>query len=127
VIIIYISAVFIAILLKHQERKHHLELTFEYELLGKRMPMPKPKIPKLESWLNVLLGIFLTLLGTLFLVIEFIVLRHKLPVDREQFKFIAVFLATGITMVILGIQSLQRNRQFAKINSAQTTDKRNPK
>jgi hypothetical protein len=118
-IIMYISAVFVAFLLRHQERIHYLELKLEYELLGKPMPMPKPKIPTLESWLNVLLGIFLILLGSLSLVTELIVMKDNLPVPREQFTFIAVVLATGITMVIFGIQSLQRNHQFAKNNSAQ--------
>ena len=102
-IIMYISAVFVAFLLRHQERIHYLEL----------------KIPTLESWLNVLLGIFLILLGSLSLVTELIVMKDNLPVPREQFTFIAVVLATGITMVIFGIQSLQRNHQFAKNNSAQ--------
>ncbi len=120
-ITIYLAAMFVFAILRHQERQHNQELLLEYELLNKLMPSQKPKIPLLESLLTIVFGIYLVLgFGCLLLLMIKVMVKipssfHKdiLP-QKEIFEFLNVIITTGITMVILGIKSLQRNRQFEK-------------
>jgi hypothetical protein len=122
-IMIYLAAMFVFAILRHQERQHNQELLLEYELLNKLMPSQKPKIPLLESLLTIVFGIYLVLgFGYILLRIYKVMVKFH---QEEVLECTAVIVITGITMVILGIQSLQRNRQFAKRNSAQLTDKIN--
>jgi hypothetical protein len=87
------------------------------------MPLQKPKIPLLESLLTIVFGIYLVLgFGYMLLRIYKVMVKFH---QEEVLEFTAVIVITGITMVILGIQSLQRNRQFAKRDSAQKIDKTN--
>jgi len=112
---IYISAVFVAIILGHQERRHYRELQLEYELLGRSMPMPKPKIPKLESCLTIIIGIIITLFSFLSLAASITLLSHNLEVGDEQITFSTVFLATGFTITIFGIRSIRQYRRYEKV------------
>jgi hypothetical protein len=122
-ITIYLTAMFVFAILRHQERQHNQELLLEYELLNKLMPLQKPKIPLLESLLTIVFGIYLVLgFGYMLLRIYKVMVKFH---QEEVLEFTAVIVITGITMVILGIQSLQRNRQFAKRDSAQKIDKTN--
>ena len=122
-ITIYLTAMFVFAILRHQERQHNQELLLEYELLNKLMPSQKPKIPLLESLLTIVFGIYLVLgFGYMLLRIYKVMVKFH---QEEVLEFTAVIVITGITMVILGIQSLQRNRQFAKRDSAQKIDKTN--
>jgi hypothetical protein len=122
-ITIYLAAMFVFAILRHQERQHNQELLLEYELLNKLMPLQKPKIPLLESLLTIVFGIYLVLgFGYMLLRIYKVMVKFH---QEEVLEFTAVIVITGITMVILGIQSLQRNRQFAKRDSAQKIDKTN--
>jgi len=122
-ITIYLTAMFVFAILRHQERQHNQELLLEYELLNKLMPLQKPKIPLLESLLTIVFGIYLVLgFGYMLLRIYKVMVKFH---QEEVLEFTAVIVITGITMVILGIQALQRNRQFAKRDSAQKIDKTN--
>ena len=126
-ITIYLTAMFVFAILRHQERQHNQELLLEYELLNKLMPLQKPKIPLLESLLTIVFGIYLVLgFGCLLLLMLLRIYKVMVKFHQEEvLEFTAVIVITGITMVILGIQSLQRNRQFAKRDSAQKIDKTN--
>lgn len=120
-IAIYITAILVSLILHRQERKHQSEVTLEYQRLGRPAPVSRPKLPLLESWLNIVLGIFLAFgLGTLFLWTNFSRLR-EFPQDPRfapqsfEWEVTSVILATGIALIILGIQSLIQNRRYSQI------------
>jgi hypothetical protein len=120
-IAIYVTAILVSLILHRQERKHRAELEVEYQHLGRPTPASRPKLPTLESWLNVVLGIFLAFgLGTLFLWTNFSRLREfpqdpRLAPQAFEWEFTSVILATGIALVILGIQSLIQNRRYSQL------------
>ncbi len=117
---IYVSAILVLLILHRQERRHRSEVVQEYRHLGRPTPSSRPKLPMLESWLNVVLGIYLAFgFGTLFLWTNFSRLRHfpqdsRLAPQSFEWELTSVVLATGITLVILGIQSLIQNRRYSK-------------
>lgn len=120
-LMIYLSAVITALLLRRQERVHQAELPSLYQQLGRSVPLRKPKLPLLESWLNVVLGLFLAFgYGTLFLWTNFSRLRDfpqdpRLAPQSFEWEFTSVILAAGITLLILGIQSVIQNRRYSQI------------
>lgn len=120
-IAIYVTAIIVSLILHRQERRHRSELALEYQHLGRPTPALRPRLPMLESWLNVVLGIFLAFgFGTLFLWTNFSRLREfpqdpRLAPQSFEWEFTSVILATGIALVILGIQSLIQNRRYSQI------------
>lgn len=118
--LIYIAAVLVSLVLHRQERRHLYELSLEHQRLGKAMPAPKPKLPKLESWLNLVLGAFLLFgFGATFLWINLSRLSESVRDPRftpyaAEWEFTSVVLATGIALVILGIRSLIQNRRYTR-------------
>lgn len=124
--LIYITAVLISLVLERQERRHLFELNLEYRRLGKTMPPPKPKLPMLESWLNVVLGLFLMFgLGLLFLWTNFSMLKYSaknpaLGPHQSEWDFTATILATGVALTFLGIRSLILNYRHKRFVSSKT-------
>ena len=120
-LMIYLSAVITAVILRHQERVHQAELPSLYQQLGRSIPLRKPKLPMLESWLNVVLGLFLAFgYGTLFLWSNFSRLRDfpndpRFAPQSFEWEFTSIILATGIALLILGIQSVIQNRRYSRI------------
>ena len=117
-IVLYVTAVLVSLVLQRQERRHQFELSQEYHRLGVEMPSAAPKIPRLESWLNVVLGIILSGFATLFLRMNFLRLREfaddpRLAPHGFEWELASVFLAAGIALVILGVRSLLRNKRYA--------------
>jgi hypothetical protein len=118
---IYVTAILVSLILHRQERKHRAELELKYQHLGRLTPASRPKLPMLESWLNVVLGIFLAFgFGTLFLWMNFSRLREfpqnpRFAPQALEWEFASVILATGIALVILGIQSLIQNRRYSQL------------
>jgi len=112
---IYLAAVASAILLRRQERRHHKELVFVYEQLGLPVPLYKPKLPRLECLLNILLGFFLTGGGILFSWVYFsmVNLAHENPqITVPQLELAAVTLAAGLSLLVLGFRSLFELRRY---------------
>jgi hypothetical protein len=119
-LVIYLSAVLVALVLRHQERRHQTELGLLYERLDIPMPSRRPKLRKGESWVHVVLGTLLVILGSLALVANIAVMK-VMEVPEGQWEFCAVMLATGITLSFLGLRSLKENKNYESALSDQTT------
>lgn len=120
-LILYLSAVVVAIILRRQERRHQLELMIAYQRLGMPLPLHRPKLQKSECWLNLVLGGFLTVGGTSFLAIYANMVREHLQIPTMQWEFSATMLAAGITLFILGARSLQENKNYERALRDQKT------
>lgn len=112
-LILYISAVVVALVLRHQERRHQMELARLYEILGAPMPTLKPKLHRNEAWTQIVLGTLLAIAGSLSLATNIAVMK-ELEVPQEQWEFSAVMLATGITLFFLGDRSLKEHKKYER-------------
>lgn len=116
IILIYVVAVLISIVLERQGRRHRLQLEMEYRRLQLPMPPTRPKLLRLESWLNITIGIVLLLLGALYAMLTFTVFMDPrlksmdLPVAEHTYQA-AGFIAGGLALIILGTKSLKLNRK----------------
>jgi hypothetical protein len=117
---LYVSAVIVALVLRHQERRHQTELALLYERLDMSRPDRKPKLRKGESWVQVVLGTLLVMLGSLALVANIGVMK-VMQVPEGQWEFNAVILATGMTLFFLGLRSLKDNKKYESVLRDQTT------
>jgi hypothetical protein len=110
-LVIYLSAVLVALVLRHQERRHQTELALLYGRLNMPKPSRKPKLRKGESWVHVALGMLLVMLGSLALAANIAVMK-VIEVSEGQWELCAVLLATGITLSFLGFRSLKENKNY---------------
>jgi hypothetical protein len=111
-LIIFLSAVITAVLLRRQERVHKVELESLYQQLGRTVPLRKPKLQKYECWLSLLAGGFLAIVGTMNLTFGLVSAKVGMPQLQEMWQSGAVFLAAGITIYVLGLRSLQENKRY---------------
>lgn len=116
IILVYMAAVLVSVILERQERRHRFERQMEYIQLEKTLPIQKPKLPRLESWLNVMLGLLITLLGVLMAFSVFhthtMVRTETRIFSHDAYLTLAVFIATGITLLILGFKSIRLNKEY---------------
>jgi len=124
--VLYITAILVSIVFERQERRHRFELELEYDRLSKKLPPAKPKLSILTSWLNVAVGIIMTIIGILMLISQFAVLHIPHALDKQpavitgaQFELVAVWLATSIALILLGLKSVRQHRRLAKEGSNQ--------
>lgn len=118
IILIYVTAVLVSIVLERQERRHRFNLEMEYLRLQIPIPPKRPKLPPLESWLNITVGILLLVLGALGLVATLTDVRSSF---QDHLNHVAGFIAGGLALVILGVKSLKLNNEYAKqVRSTQT-------
>jgi hypothetical protein len=111
-LILYVTAVTVAIILRHQERRHQAELALVYERIGRPVPLRRPKLQKHVSWMNLAVGAIVVIVGSVALAANIAVAKDGLPVSPGQWEFSAVLLATGLTLCILGVRSLQENKRY---------------
>jgi hypothetical protein len=119
-LILYLSAVVVAVALRHQERRHQTELALLYERLGMSVPPRRPKLHKGESWVHIVVGTFLVILGSLTLATNIAVMK-EVEVPKAQWEFSAVMLATGMTLFFLGLRSLKENKNYERALRDQKT------
>jgi hypothetical protein len=119
--ILYITAVLVSMMFERQERRHRFELELEYERLGKILPPPKPRLSAPTSWLNVIVGTVMGIMGVPMLLSQFAVLRLSSHLTKPhdammgaQFEMSAVWLATSIALILLGLKSVRQHRRLAK-------------
>ncbi len=109
----YLSAVVVAVILQHQERRHQNELALLYERLGMPMPPRGPRLRKGESWVHIVVGTTLLILGSLSLTTDIAVMKD-IDVPQAQWEFSAVMLAAGVTLSFLGLRSLRENKSYER-------------
>lgn len=118
---IFIAAVIVSAFFDQQERRHRLELQIEYEKLGRKVPVVRPKLPVLESVANVVVGLILLEIGGLSIWTLLVTigiagsdLAGKIvPIETD---LAAAFLAGGIALVILGGKGIRANRRYKRIS-----------
>ena len=116
-VILYITAVLVSIVFERQERRHNFELQLEYDRLGKKMPPAKPRLSLGVSWLNVLVGLVMIAIGIPMLMNQFMILDDPRLLSRTpgmsigaQFEYVAVWLATSVALILLGLKSVYQHR-----------------
>lgn len=110
---LYVTSVIVAIMLRHQERRHQRELSLLYERIGKPAPPRKPKLQKHECWVHLVLGTCLAVIG--FGTLASGIAMKDLQTPPGQWEFSGIMLATGITLFILGARSLQENTNYDRM------------
>lgn len=113
----YILIILVSIVLERQERRHQFEQRLEYERHGQTLPPSKPKLPMLESLLNIFLGVFLVTLGILFTATT--ISTSTMPHLRDSqlpsiLEVSAVFLAGGFALIILGWKGVRLNKAYQR-------------
>jgi ABC-type multidrug transport system permease subunit len=111
-ILIFVAAVTVVLVLERQKRRHIFEITLEYQKLLWELPMPEPRIPMLESWLNALLGVVMAAFGVLMLL-TFL----QVPADKAVPGWgntVALFLASGIALTVVGGMAVWQNFAYKK-------------
>ncbi len=119
-ILVYVTAILVSIVLERQERRHRFNLEMEYRRLQIPIPPKRPKLPRLESWLNIAVGLLLLILGALFLWTLFsIISNHRLslpqPTERDFPMMGAAFISAGLALIILGTKSLRLNSAYERM------------
>jgi hypothetical protein len=104
---VFVAAVLVSLVFDRQERRHRFKVRLEYERLGCEMPAAKPRIPTLESILNIVVGLFFFSMGGI-LLYTFLVLGSAHGASGEQY-IVAFCLAVGIAMIIVGGRALREN------------------
>ncbi len=118
---LFLTAVLLSIVLERQERRHRFELGLEYDRLGMSMPPLKPRLSPALSWLNVVVGIIMLIIGEVMLLSQISMLwlfAEKHPMDPQSvaagFEFVGVWLATAIALIILGLKSVRQHRHLGQ-------------
>lgn len=106
-IAIFFAAVIGGLVLDRQEKRHRYEKRLQYDRLGWKIPLQKPRISMLESWANIILGAILFAAGVLFL-------KTLLEIPRELAVGIletpvAITLASGFALMWLGVKAVRQN------------------
>ncbi len=121
-VLIFLTAVLASLILERQERQHSIELNYAYKRIDRELPRRKPKLPLLESWLNIAVGVYIFIIG----VFVAIIMIHMFSLNganiepehssilRQNIYFSAVFIATGFALIFLGIKSVKKNKEFAR-------------
>ena len=107
-IAIFFAAVIGGLVLDRQEKRHRYERRVEYERLGWEIPPPLPKLSSLESWVNIVLGVCLIALGVWFLNVAFRIPPES--IENDWLTLIALFLASGVALVWIGLKALREIR-----------------
>ena len=103
-LLIFIAAVGVSIALERQERHHLLEQALEYKRLGWEMPVPVPRLSRIEGWINVAFGVILLGAGGW---LGWVVIRIPHPESAAStFELIALMIAAGAALTILGGKAL---------------------
>lgn len=113
---VYVLSVLVWLVFERQARRHLFYESLEYQRIGKEPPQAKPKLPLLESWLNITIGIFLLLIGVMAILAQLLTLRD-LPDEAlylDDIMFASVFIATGITLILLGLKSVRYHKNLSK-------------
>lgn len=103
-LVIFLAAIIVSFLLRHQQRRHALELASVCDRQGISVPNLSPTIPVLESVLTVLVGLALILPAGVALVGAF---SEGNPSDwASVWEVSAAGLAAGLALVALGGRAL---------------------
>lgn len=120
-ILVYVLAVLVSLVFERQERRHLFYESLEYQRIGKEPPQPKPKLPLIESWLNVTIGILLFFIGFSAVYVRLFVVWTTSQIDatertmfREEMMYWGVFIAAGIALIILGLKSVRFHKRLDK-------------
>jgi len=122
ILFVFVSAMMVSIVLERQARRHRIQRAAEYQRLAIPVPPPRPKLKRMEAWLNVGLGILLGAMSLMFAGtgIEFMDIAKRLPdhastLNNSALQMIeggAFFLASGIALTWLGWKAVRENSRY---------------
>jgi len=107
-VLVYAAAAGVYIVFRRQFAAHRRELEREYARLGLPSPPVKPKIEMLEAVLTVMIG-FLISIASAAAIVSFYQTRGIIDLDGGQWLLLALSLAGGFALEVLGIRSIREN------------------
>jgi hypothetical protein len=111
-LLILVTGILVSIVFDRQQRRHRMELMWEYRRLNRPMPVVKPKLTALQAWLNIVLGVILTAMGAVNVVVF---LRHPMIAQgKGTISLSVLFIGGGITLIVLGTMALRQRRMYGK-------------
>lgn len=115
---IFLCAIAVWAVLRHQQRRHGAELAAECRRRGLLMPDPSPAVPALESVLTVVVGVALVAPSATVLAGAF---AHGASYQWKPVLWIStVGLASGAALLVLGFRSLLRLRKSLTQTASET-------
>jgi hypothetical protein len=109
IMLIFVSALVVSVALGLQERRHRFELEIECGRYGVDVPALRPRIGRFEGILNVGAGSLFLIAGGAIVWILFQVPERSMVAGA--FHLGALFIAAGLTLIVLGTRILSRNRR----------------
>jgi ABC-type Fe3+ transport system permease subunit len=109
-IIVFLAAIIVSTIFRHQERRHVAEQRAEYIRLGWNPPRSVPRIQGLEAILSLILGVALVVPAAVALLIE---MKWGDPqVWRSLWGIIAIGTGGGVALIVLGARALISLRRY---------------
>jgi hypothetical protein len=114
-LLILVTGILVSIVFDRQQRRHRMELMWEYRRLNLPMPVVKPKLSALQAWLNIVLGVILTALGAVNVAMF---IRHPMIAQgKGMFSISVFFIGGGVTLIFLGTMALRERGRYRKHES----------
>lgn len=109
IILMVVSAVFVALALDRQQRRHRLQLEIECIRYGVDMPVQRPRVSRFEGYLNAAMGVLLFLAGCAMGWVLLAGDTGAAPPGALQAP--ALFVAAGLVIAVAGGRILLRSRR----------------
>ncbi len=108
-LLVFASALAVWLLLDRQQKRHRFEIRREYDRLNRALPPFQPRIPKLEAWLNVVMGLLLATFGIC--ILHATMQMPEGPAMQEPANLIALMLGSGVALILVGGRAIGQNRK----------------
>jgi hypothetical protein len=116
IMIIFVSALLVSLALGRQERRHRLEMEIESSRYGVSAPPLRPRIGRFEGILNVGTGSLFLLAGGAVVWILFLIPDTARVAGVLHLG--ALFIAAGLTLIVLGLRALSNSRRSKPAQNA---------
>ena len=111
--LIYLAAAGVYLVLRRQSAAHRRAIALEYIRLGVTPPRSRPKIEMLEAMLTTTIGLIMAGAAAAMLVMFLGDDVVRTVVDPALLFWLAVLLAGGLTLIILGGRAMWDNMHHA--------------
>jgi len=114
--LVYAAAAGVYLVLRRQSAAHRWELERAYTRLGVVPPPARPKIEMLEAVLTAIIG-FLVSIASAAAIVSYIEAGRVVDLDSGSWILLALSLAGGFTLEILGIRAIREDFRHRRGNT----------
>ena len=118
VLVVFFLGVIISMILDRQAARQERLLKEACQRYGVSLPPAKPRLPMLESILNVALGSIIVIVSAGYVLTCILYLDE--PMNRQLGEGTAAIMGTGVAMVILGTKGFFAQLRYRRIVRTKT-------